>query len=299
MDVSIAIARFLDYLKFEKRYSAHSIQAYQHDLAQCSFFLQQQFDVSTDVAEISTSMIRTWLAQLKDDGMEARTINRKLSALKSWFRFMRRQQWLNTNPLAIINGPKVPRKLPSFANETEIDKLWNNIVYPDTWLGFTEKMILELLYQTGMRRAELINLKESQVDSGQRVLRILGKGNKERLIPVSPVLLAHLAQYMAEKRRQLETPDTTYVLVNEKGKKLTPHIVYRTVVKYLGEVSSLAKRSPHVLRHSFATHLANAGADLNAIKELLGHSSLAATQIYTHNSIEKLKDVHRQAHPKA
>ena len=298
MDISAAVARFIDYLKFEKRYSVHSIQAYQHDLEQCCFFLSQQYGVAS-VDEIGTSMIRTWLAQLKDDGMEARTINRKLSALKSWFKFMRRQQWVSTNPLVILNGPKVPRKLPSFANEAEIDKLWSSIAYPDTWLGLTEKMILELLYQTGMRRAELINLKESQIDKSQRVLRILGKGNKERLIPVSPELLEHLTNYLAEKRRQLEAPDITYVLVNEKGKKLTAHVVYKTVVKYLGEVTSLAKRSPHIMRHSFATHLANAGADLNAIKELLGHSSLAATQIYTHNTIEILKDVYRQAHPKA
>lgn len=299
MDVSTAVALFLDYLKFEKRYSAHSILAYQTDLEQCTFFLQQQFDVASNVADISTSMIRTWLAQLKDDGMEARTINRKLSALKSWYRFMRRQQWVSNNPLSIINGPKAPRKLPSFANEAEIEKLWNTIEYPDNWQGRTDRLILELLYQTGMRRAELIQLKESQVDHGQRVLRILGKGNKERLIPVSVTLLQHISEYLTEKRRTLPSADTNFVLVNEKGKKLTPNRVYQTVVKYLGAVTSLAVRSPHVMRHSFATHLANAGADLNAIKELLGHSSLAATQIYTHNSIEKLKAVYRQAHPKA
>ncbi|WP_416437529.1 tyrosine-type recombinase/integrase [Phnomibacter sp. MR] len=299
MDVSTAVARFLDYLKFEKRYSEHSIIAYQHDLGQCAYFLQQQFDVHAEVGEITTSMIRTWMAHLKDEGMEARTINRKLSALKSWYRFMRRQHWVTANPLAIINGPKAPRKLPGFASEAEIEKLWSSIEYADGWMGRTEKMMLQLLYQTGMRRAELIGLKESQVDNGQRVLRILGKGNKERLIPVSAELLQELAAYTAAKRSELENADTNFLLVNEKGRRLSPDVVYRTVVKYLGEVSTLAKKSPHVLRHSFATHLANAGADLNAIKELLGHSSLAATQIYTHNSIEKLKDVYRQAHPKA
>lgn len=212
---------------------------------------------------------------------------------------MRRQQVVASSPLTTITGPKAGKKLPSFANEKDIDKLWTEVVYAEGWLGLTEKMILMLLYQTGMRRSELLNLKESQVDDGQRVLRILGKGNKERLIPVSPELLKEIAAYRQQKRIQLEQPDPTYVLVNAKGKKLDSKTVYNTVVKYLGEVSSLAVRSPHVLRHTFATHLANAGADLNAIKELLGHSSLAATQIYTHNTIEKLKDVHKQAHPKA
>jgi integrase/recombinase XerC len=173
------------------------------------------------------------------------------------------------------------------------------VVFSEGWMGLTEKMVLMLLYQTGMRRSELLNLKASQVDEGQRVLRILGKGNKERLIPVSHDLLKEIGHYLKQKSIVLEDPDNIYVLVNEKGRKLAPKTVYNIVVKYLGEVSSLAVRSPHVLRHSFATHLANAGADLNAIKELLGHSSLAATQIYTHNTIEKLKDVHKQAHPKA
>ncbi len=298
MEIPVAIHQFLDYLKFEKRYSPHSIIAYQNDLEQFAQFIAHQFDVQ-QITEVNASMVRTWMAHLKDEGMLARSINRKLSALKSWYKFLRRQQVVASSPLTTITGPKAGKKLPSFANEKDIDKLWTEVVYAEGWLGLTEKMILMLLYQTGMRRSELLNLKESQVDDGQRVLRILGKGNKERLIPVSPELLKEIAAYRQQKRIQLEQPDPTYVLVNAKGKKLDSKTVYNTVVKYLGEVSSLAVRSPHVLRHTFATHLANAGADLNAIKELLGHSSLAATQIYTHNTIEKLKDVHKQAHPKA
>jgi integrase/recombinase XerC len=298
MEIPVAIHQFLDYLKFEKRYSPHSIIAYQNDLEQFAQFIAHQFDVQ-QITEVNASMVRTWMAHLKDEGMLTRSINRKLSALKSWYKFLRRQQVVASSPLTTITGPKAGKKLPSFANEKDIDKLWTEVVYAEGWLGLTEKMILMLLYQTGMRRSELLNLKESQVDDGQRVLRILGKGNKERLIPVSPELLKEIAAYRQQKRIQLEQPDPTYVLVNAKGKKLDSKTVYNTVVKYLGEVSSLAVRSPHVLRHTFATHLANAGADLNAIKELLGHSSLAATQIYTHNTIEKLKDVHKQAHPKA
>lgn len=298
MDISTAIQKFTDYLKFEKRYSQHSIVAYSKDLEQFASFLKAQFDTQV-VEEVSSGFVRSWMAIMKDEGMEARTINRKLSALKSFFKFLRKQKVISQNPLATISGPKAGKKLPAFASETEIDRLLNDISFPDTWMGRTERLVLQLLYQTGMRRAELLQLKESQVDAGQRVLRILGKGNKERLIPISAELLATLEGYMQAKRNELEVADCQVLLVNEKGKRLTQNAVYNLVVKYLGQATSLSVRSPHVLRHTFATHLANAGADLNAIKELLGHSSLAATQVYTHNTIEKLKDIYKQAHPKA
>lgn len=298
MEISTAIQKFTDYLKFEKRYSQHSVIAYTTDLEQFSSFLKSQFDTQ-GVEEVSSGIVRSWMATLKDDGMEARSINRKLSALKSFFKFLRKQKVVHQNPLATISGPKAGKKLPSFASETEIDRLLHEIQFPETWMGRTERLVLQLLYQTGMRRAELLHLKESQVDAGQRVLRILGKGNKERLIPVSSELLGAIEDYRKAKRNELERPDETILLVNDKGKPLQAMAVYNMVVKYLGQATSLSVRSPHVLRHTFATHLANAGADLNAIKELLGHSSLAATQVYTHNSIEKLKDIYKQAHPKA
>lgn len=298
MDISTAIQKFTDYLKFEKRYSQHSIVAYSNDLEQFASFLKAQFDTQA-VEEVSSGFVRSWMAIMKDEGMEARTINRKLSALKSFFKFLRKQKVISQNPLATITGPKAGKKLPAFASEAEINRLLNEIQFPETWMGRTERMVLQLLYQTGMRRAELLHLKESQVDAGQRVLRILGKGNKERLIPISQELLEALSGYMRAKRADLERPDCEVLLVNEKGKRLTENAVYNLVVKYLGQATSLSVRSPHVLRHTFATHLANAGADLNAIKELLGHSSLAATQVYTHNTIEKLKDIYKQAHPKA
>ncbi|HSR37336.1 MAG TPA: tyrosine-type recombinase/integrase [Phnomibacter sp.] len=298
MDISTAIQKFTDYLKFEKRYSQHSIVAYGKDLEQFAKFLKSQFDTQA-VEEVNSGFVRSWMAIMKDEGMEARTINRKLSSLKSFFKFLRKHKVITQNPLATISGPKAGKKLPAFASETEIDRLLNDISFPDTWMGRTERLVLQLLYQTGMRRAELLQLKESQVDAGQRVLRILGKGNKERLIPISAELLETVEGYMQAKRNELEVADCQVLLVNEKGKRLTQNAVYNLVVKYLGQATSLSVRSPHVLRHTFATHLANAGADLNAIKELLGHSSLAATQVYTHNTIEKLKDIYKQAHPKA
>ena len=298
MDIAGSIQQFTDYLKFEKRYSQHSILAYQTDLGQFAEYMRHGFDIQ-DIASISPAFVRSWLASMKDEGLSARTINRKLSALKSWYRFLRKQGVEVRNPLSTISGPRAGKKLPAFASEDEIRQLLHGLEFPDTWMGRTERMVLQLLYQTGMRRAELLQLQERQVDAGQRVLRILGKGNKERLIPVSATLLQELEGYMAAKRRELEEPNCQVLLVNEKGRPLSAKAVYNLVVKYLGQVSTLSVRSPHVLRHSFATHLANAGADLNAIKELLGHSSLAATQVYTHNTIEKLKDIYRQAHPKA
>lgn len=298
MDIAAAIQKFTDYLKFEKRYSQHSIIAYQTDLFQFADFLSANFETA-ELAAITAGMVRTWLAHLKDGGMEARTINRKLSALKSLYRYLRRLGVVEVSPLGAITGPKAGKKLPAFASEPEISNLLHGIEFPDSWMGRTERMVLELLYATGMRRSELLQLKESQVDTSQRVLRILGKGNKERLIPISKEMVSQLESYMAAKRRDLEQPNGQVLLVNEAGKPLSAKTVYNLVVKYLGQVSTLSVRSPHVLRHTFATHLANAGADLNAIKELLGHSSLAATQVYTHNTIEKLKDVYKQAHPKA
>ena len=298
MEISQATLLFVDYLKFEKRYSEHSILAYQTDLGQFAAFLQKSFETSL-LPEITTSMVRTWLASLKEAGMEARSINRKLSALKSLYRFLRKQQLVATSPLSTVSGPKAGKKLPSFASEAEMQQLLNGIEYADNWMGFTARMLIGLLYGTGMRRAEVLQLKERHIDTEQRLIRILGKGNKERLIPIGASLLQQVEHYKAEKRKQLENPDIEFLLVGEQGKKLSTNIVYKLVVEYLGKATTLSERSPHVLRHTFATHLANAGADINAIKELLGHSSLAATQIYTHNTIEKLKDIHRLAHPKA
>jgi integrase/recombinase XerC len=298
MVIADALVKFAAYLQFEKRYSEHSIIAYSTDLEQFASFASTQFDVH-EVEGISTGVIRTWLAFMKDEGLSARSLNRKISALRSWYKFLRKQGYEGPNPLQALVAPKTPKRLPAYVENSDLQKLWAGIEFPDDWNGRTDKLILQLLYQTGIRRAELVGLKERHVDYANRTIKILGKGNKERLIPVDPIMLEQIKAYTTAKRDLPDGVDTGVLLVTANGKRLYPKYVYNRVVHYIGQVSSVSKRSPHVLRHSFATHLANAGADLNAIKSLLGHSSLAATQVYTHNTIEKLRDIFRQAHPKA
>ena len=292
------IQHFLDYLKFEKRYSRHTITSYENDLVTFFDFLQMQFG-ETALPDIKPAFVRSWLACLKENGMEAKSINRKISSLKSFFKHQLRQQHIKASPMATIISPKVSKRLPQFVDKTDMDTLFDYVEFPDSWEGKTQRLLIELFYNTGIRQAELVGLKEMQVDHYNSSIKVLGKGNKERIIPVSNKLMTALQGYMAGKRDELEQFDKEVLLVNGKGKKIYPRYVYNTVKKYLALVTTIDKKSPHVLRHTFATHLMNNGADLNAVKELLGHSSLAATQIYTHNTIEKLKDIHKKAHPKA
>jgi integrase/recombinase XerC len=295
-----AIQPFIDYLKFEKRYSPHTILAYQDDLEEFTAFLAAEFDMlKPTLTEISASLVRSWLAHLKEEKKTAKTINRKISSLKSFFKYHLLRGNLEKTPMSSVTAPKISKRLPQYVEQQDIKTLFDQVEFPDTWKGRTDKLLLSVFYHTGMRLAELVNLKESQVNKSGNTLKILGKGNKERLVPISPGLVASILDYMSRKRAELEGPDTTYLLVNDKGKKLYPKYVYLSVKGWLREVTTIDKKSPHVLRHTFATHLMNNGADLNAVKELLGHSSLAATQVYTHNTIEKLKDVYKKAHPKA
>ncbi|HMC98595.1 MAG TPA: tyrosine-type recombinase/integrase [Ferruginibacter sp.] len=292
------IQEFLDYLKFQKRYAQHTIISYNNDLLAFFDFLVLQFG-PTELKEIKATFVRSWLAQLKDEGLASRTINRKISSLKSFFKYQLKQQRIKVSPMATIQSPKLNKRLPGFVDKDDINTLLEKIDFPDTWVGRTERMILQIFYNTGVRQAELLGLKESQTDKFNNVIKVLGKGSKERIIPVSPALMQTMQDYIAEKRKVFEKFDAEVILVNAKGKRLYPKYVYNVVNKYLSMVTTIDKKSPHVLRHSFATHLMNNGADLNAVKELLGHSSLAATQVYTHNTIEKLKDIHKKAHPKA
>jgi integrase/recombinase XerC len=289
---------FLSFLQFEKRYTHHTLVAYKNDLEEFVCFSAEQFEVC-DVGDIQPAVVRSWLASLKEGGLSARSINRKLSVLKSWFRYLRKTGAVSSNPLATISGPKVPKRLPVFATEAEVEQLTTHLHFPEDWKGHTDRLIFLLLYQTGIRRSELVSLSESHIDRQLLVMRIFGKGKKERLVPVGKPLLAEVDAYISAKRERFGAAQNPALLVRPSGLPITAGEVYKTVNRYLGQVTTLSKRSPHVLRHSFATHLANAGADLNAIKELLGHASLAATQVYTHNTIEKLKEAHRQAHPKA
>jgi integrase/recombinase XerC len=292
------IQAFLDHLKFQKRYSQHTVISYQNDLTDFFDFIEIQFGVSS-LIEINASFVRSWLAGLKEKRMESKSINRKISTLKSFFKYQLKQGLLKTSPMATIVSAKVKKRLPQFVAENDISTLFNHVEFPDDWNGKTNRLLLQLLYNTGMRQAELINLKETHIDSANGTIKVLGKGNKERILPVSNELTQLIQQYITEKRINFECANTEILLVNEKGKKLYPKYIYNVVRKYLAAVTTIDKKSPHVLRHTFATHLMNNGADINAVKELLGHSSLAATQIYTHNTIEKLKEVYKNAHPKA
>jgi integrase/recombinase XerC len=296
--VQHAIQHFLDYLKFQKRYSPHTIISYQNDLVSFFDFLELQFG-NTPLPDIKPSFVRSWLAQLKQQGMESKSITRKISSLRSFFKYQLRQQTIAVSPMATILAPKVNRRLPQYVEKEDIGTLFRDVEFPGNWEGKTQLLLLQLFYNTGIRQAELVNLKEMQIDKFNKAIKVLGKGNKERIIPVSNDLMKLLQDYMAGKRDSFDLFEKDFLLINAKGKKLYPRYVYNIVKKYLGMVTTIDKKSPHVLRHTFATHLMNNGADLNAVKELLGHSSLAATQIYTHNTIEKLKDIHKKAHPKA
>ena len=287
---------FLAYLQFEKRYSIHTITAYSCDLIQFFDFVETQYE-SIPVTQLTGTIVRTWLASMKEDEMTGKTLNRKISSLKSFFKYQIQQGQLTKSPMETVISPKISKRLPVFVAENDMEQLLLNLSFGEGWKGFTEKMVIQLFYATGMRLSELIQCKENQLDVGKRVIKVLGKGNKERILPISPILALELKKYIAEKPAAAE--GNPYLFVNEKGKVLQPRAVYTFVKSHLSQVTTLQKKSPHVLRHSFATHLMNNGADLNAVKELLGHSSLAATQVYTHNTIEKLKEVFAKAHPKA
>jgi integrase/recombinase XerC len=289
------VDRFLRYLQFEKRYSAHTVRAYADDLRDFFIWLEGTFG-KTSLAEISSPMVRSWLADNKDRGLAVKSINRKISSLKSFFKYMLVTGVLTKTPMTSVRSPRIPRKLPVYVQESEMEKTISPV---EGFEGATQILIVEILYATGIRLSELIGIRELDFDLHTSTLKVLGKGKKERIIPVSAVLIERLHQYLKEKKAQDFSGGESYLLLTPSGKKLYPKYVYRAVKSYLAQITTLQKKSPHVLRHSFATHLTNNGAELNAVKELLGHASLAATQIYTHNSIEKLKEIHSRAHPKS
>jgi len=292
------IQSFLDYLKFEKRYSAHTIIAYQTDLIDFFDFIESSFG-STQLKAIGHTLVRSWLAHLKEHDNTSRSINRKISTLKSFFKYQIKIGKLETSPMGQVVAPKMSKRLPAFIKEEEAQNMIEVLnVSAEDWKSLNAKMLVTLFYATGMRLSELVNLKDSQIDDNRSQIKVLGKGNKERIIPIPVAIVKQIKEYQQLKRKEFDIKIKAF-LVTEKGQKLYPKYAYLVVNKILGEASTLDKKSPHVLRHSFATHLMNNGANLNAVKELLGHSSLAATQVYTHNTIEKLKDVYKKAHPKA
>jgi integrase/recombinase XerC len=293
-----AIQGFVDHLKFEKRYSENTIRSYEDDLGEFSTYIKEEFG-GMAIRAISPAIVRSWLAARKDAGLSSRSINRKISALKSWYKHLIRVGEVEQSPMGAILSQKVGKRLPVWVDRKDMAELFEGVDFPDDWEGETDRLLLMILYYTGMRRAELLGLREGQIDAGNRSIKVLGKGNKERVIPVNEVLMGAIRDYRDKKRARLEAPDTEFLLVSQKGKKLYPKYVHRAVNHYLSLVTTIDQKSPHVLRHTFATHLMNEGAELNSVKELLGHASLAATQVYTHNSIEKLKEIYKKAHPKA
>ena len=294
-----SVAKFLDYLTYEKRSSMHTVTAYEGDLAEFESYLQQNFK---DVSILSTEpvMVRAWMMEMLEKGLSARTVNRKVSALRAFFRYHVKLKNVAVNPMEAVTAPKVKKRLPQFVEEEEMDDLFKEELFADTFEGWRDRLIIELFYATGMRLSELTNIRRDDLDLYTCQVKVLGKRNKERIIPFSPRLKEVAVKYLTLfDEKYPEIPKNYYIFVAPNCNKIYPKAVYRIVRKYLDLVTTIDKRSPHVLRHTFATHLLNHGADINAIKEILGHASLAATQIYTHNSIEKLKNIYNQAHPRA
>ncbi|MDQ8005976.1 MAG: tyrosine-type recombinase/integrase [Pedobacter sp.] len=288
---------FLTYLQYEKRYSPHTLQSYRTDLLQFEQFLRKD---NIQLKDAKALHIKNFMVELLQQGLLETAVNRKLSSLKSLYKFLHREGKIDTNPIALVKTLKAPKKLPVFVEELKMDALLDNEhSFDDSFGGRRDKLVVELLFGTGMRLAELINLKETDVNIYDSSIKVLGKRSKERIIPVHKVLLDEIKDFIVLKTLQNFDNKIPYLVVSNKGDQAYPNLIYRIVNSCLTLISTQDKKSPHVLRHSFATSLLNRGADLNAIKELLGHASLAATQVYTHNSVERLKSIYKQAHPRA
>jgi integrase/recombinase XerC len=289
--------KFLNFIQYEKRFSPNTITAYRKDLEQFYSYLKEHYSINEE-NEINHYMIRSWLVHLTENGITSRSINRKLSTLKSYFRFLRKEGILDADPMNKIISPKVSSKIPVFVEEDKMDFLFSNVDFGEGFTGIRNKLILELLYSTGIRLSELVNLRETDINLETNSIRVIGKRNKERIIPIGNNLQHSFTKYIQYRNNQFGHK-FVYLFLTKKGNPIYHKLVYRIVNNYLNQVTTISKKSPHVLRHTFATHMLNHGADLNAIKEILGHATLSATQVYTHNTIDKLKNIYKQAHPRA
>jgi integrase/recombinase XerC len=290
------IASFLEYLVLERKYSKHTVTAYKKDISSFFVFCADEYETE-NLKDVNYSQIRSWIVKLVDDRISNNSINRKVSSLKSFYKFLQKTEQIKSNPLVKHKSLKVAKKVQVPFTSKEINEVINNLDIGDDFKSLRNKLIVELFYSTGMRRAELINLKLESISFQSKTIKVLGKRNKERLIPLIPSVIKTIEEYLSFKKEI--TTDSDYLFVTEKGKKIYETLVYRLINNYFSNVSTKVKKSPHILRHSFATHLLNQGADLNSVKELLGHSSLASTQVYTHNSLEKIKQAYNQAHPRS
>ena len=289
---------FLDFLRFERRYSPHTLVSYQTDLGQFAAYLKSAYELA-DPAQATHPLIRGWVVELMQENLDPRTVNRKVACLRSYYKFLLRTGTIAANPMLRITAPKMAKKLPEFVPEEALNGLLNSFEFGDDFAGLRDQLVLEMLYGTGIRLSELIGIHAPDVSLGAATVRVTGKGNKQRLVPLNPTLLRVLAEYQACRAREFGATDGP-LLLTDKGDAMYEKFVYRTVQRYLSQITtSRAQQHPHALRHAFATHLLGKGADLNSIKELLGHASLAATQVYTHLSVDRLKSVFQQAHPRA
>jgi len=288
---------FRDYLEKERNYSPHTVTAYWDDLSSFHQFLFRDFD-QTNLLEVNYSQIRSWIVSLVDVGISNSSVNRKISSLKSFYKFLLKTKQIDSSPLLKHRALKTPKKIQIPFSEKELDDVLSQLHFSEGFEGLRDKLMIDLFYTTGIRRTELIHLQISNIDLSNNTLKVLGKRNKERILPVLPIISQQFKVYLNERASLERIIDSEFFFVTQKGVKLTDSLVYRLINKYFSNVSEKVKKSPHILRHTFATHLLNNGADLNSVKELLGHSSLASTQIYTHNSLAELKKVYGDAHPR-
>jgi integrase/recombinase XerC len=293
------LERFIQYIQYEKRYSPHTVSAYQSDLEQFFRFLNYPEETVSHPSEITYQQIRSWMVNLMND-MTARSVNRKLATLRKYFKFLMREGVIASNPASKVQSPKTVKHLPIVVEDEKLNAMLNSgEAFGDDFSGVRDKLVIETLFGTGIRLAELVGLKEEDINFYDGTIKVLGKRNKERIIPINHELRLLLQRYIALKKSENFNNNSFTLLVTNKGTEAYPKFVYLIVQRYLSHISTQDKKSPHVLRHTFATSLLNRGADLNAIKELLGHANLSATQVYTHNSVERLKSIYKLAHPKA
>ena len=291
------LVSFEKYLRYERRYSDHTVRSYINDLNQFSVYLSAQLGMA-DESGLKHFHVRSWIVHLMKDNYTAKTVNRKISTLKSYFKYLKKSGHIKSNPTAKVIAPKIAKRLPVIVREERLENLLDHPIDYGDFESVRNQLIVELLYTTGIRRSELIGLKDSDINHSLKQIKVLGKGNKERIIPISGKLIDKIMVYQ-ELRKSEELSQSEFLIVTAKGKQSYPKLIYNIVHAQLSLVSTVKKRSPHILRHSFATHLANQGAELNAIKEIMGHVNLSATEIYMHNSIDRLRSVYQKAHPKS